>query len=116
MVGLYIIFIAYIVLSICGFIVMVGAHRTTQDQLDDLKEHLSDVQTRIDNLKESIDDLEEYINDVQTRMDSIEEQASEENESIEKAVSNVFNLVDDFLEGKKDLEGLEDEKRQSIQQ
>lgn len=103
MVGLYIIFIAYIVLSICGFIVMVGAHKTTQDQLD--------------SLKEVMDDLEEYINDTQTRMDSIDEQESEEeDESMEKAASNVFKLVDDILEGKKDLEDLEDEERQSIQQ
>lgn len=103
MVGLYIILIAYIVLSICGFIVMVGAHKTTQDQLD--------------SLKEVMDDLEEYINDTQTRMDSIDEQESEEeDESMEKAASNVFKLVDDILEGKKDLEDLEDEERQSIQQ
>ena len=71
---------------------------------------------KLDNLKEVMDDLEEYINDTQTRMDSIDEQESEEDESMEKAAANVFNLVDDILEGKKDLEDLEDEERQSIQQ
>ena len=72
---------------------------------------------KLDNLKEVMDDLEEYINDTQTRMDSIDEQESEEeDESMEKAASNVFKLVDDILEGKKDLEDLEDEERQSIQQ
>lgn len=72
---------------------------------------------KLDNLKEVMDDLEEYINDTQTRMDSIDEQESEEeDESMEKAASNVFKLVDDILEGKKDLEDLKDEERQSIQQ
>lgn len=71
---------------------------------------------KLDKLKEAIDDLEEYINDTQTRMDSIDEQESEEDEPMEKAAANVFNLVDDILEGKKDLEDLEDEERQSIQQ
>ena len=72
---------------------------------------------KLDNLKEVMGDLEEYINDTQTRMDSIDEQESEEeDESMEKAASNVFKLVDDILEGKKDLEDLEDEERQSIQQ
>lgn len=62
-------------------------------------------------LKGKLDDIEEYINDTQTRMDSIDEQ----NESMEKAASNVFKLVEDILEGKKDLEDLEDEEQQSIQ-
>lgn len=72
---------------------------------------------KLDKLEEVMNDLEEYINDTQTRMDSIDEQSSEEeDESMEKAAANVFNLVDDILEGKKDLEDLEDEERQSIQQ
>lgn len=72
---------------------------------------------KLDKLEEVMDDLEEYINDTQTRMDSIDEQESEEeDESMEKAAANVFNLVDDILEGKKDLEDLKDEERQSIQQ
>ena len=58
-------------------------------------------------LKGKLDDIEEYINDTQTRMDSIDEQ----NESMEKAASNVFKLVEDILEGKKDLEDLEDEEQ-----
>lgn len=58
-------------------------------------------------LKGKLDDIEEYINDTQTRMDSIDEQ----NESMEKAASNVFKLVDDILEGNKDLEDLEDEEQ-----
>jgi HAMP domain-containing protein len=72
---------------------------------------------KLDKLEEVMNDLEEYINDTQTRMDSIDEQESEEeDESMEKAAANVFNLVDDILEGKKDLEDLKDEERQSIQQ
>lgn len=71
---------------------------------------------KLDALEELMSDLEEYIDDTQTRIDSIEEQSSEEDESMEKAAANVFTLVDDILEGKKDLEDLEDEERQSIQQ
>ena len=37
MVGLYIIFIAYIVLSICGFIVMVGALQNYPRPIERLK-------------------------------------------------------------------------------
>ena len=105
------------VIDIIISIVLLGALFFNIAFLYVLKEKLDNLKEKLDKLKEAIDDLEEYINDTQTRMDSIDEQESEEeDEPMEKAASNVFKLVDDILEGKKDLEDLEDEERQSIQQ
>ena len=98
MVGLYIILIFYVILSICGFIVMVGAHRVTQDKLDDLKEHLSDVQTRINDINDQKED------DTDT----------ENEETLEKQAVNVFSFVDDVLDGKKELEDFYNEEQQDI--
>lgn len=93
------------VIDIIISIVLLGALFFNIAFLYVLKEKLND-------LKEKLDDIEEYINDTHIRMDSIEEQMSEEN--MEKAASNVFKLVDDILEGNKDLEDLENEEQQSI--
>lgn len=68
-------------------------------------------------LKEKLDALGEYIKDVQTHMDNTDEQVSEEDESEEKdkkglenLASSVFNLVDDILDGKKELEDIDNEE------
>ena len=98
MVGLYIILIFYVILSIFGFIVMVGTHRVTQDKIDDLKEHLSYVQTRIDD----INDQKESDTD------------AEDEETLEKQAVNVFSFVDEVLDGKKELEDFYNEEQQDI--
>ena len=98
MVGLYIILIFYVILSIFGFIVMVGSHKVTQDQLYDLKEHLSDLQTRIDDIN---DQKEADTN-------------TEDEETLEEQAVNVFNFVDEVLDGKKELEDFYNEEQQDI--
>jgi hypothetical protein len=72
-------------------------------------------------LKEKLDALGECIKDIQTYMDSTDEQVSEEDESkeedkkgLENLASSVFNLVDEILDGKKELEDIDNEEQSNI--
>lgn len=104
MVGLYIILTSYIVFSVISFIIMVGAHGVTQDKLDNLKEHLSDIQIRIDD-----------INDKKENESKEDDESEEKDEKgLENLASSVFNLVDDILDGKKELEDINNEEQSNI--
>lgn len=98
MVGLYVILISYVVLSICGFMFILGAYKVIQDQLYDLKEHLSDLQVRIDDINAQKEDATD----------------TEDEETLEKQAVNVFSFVDEVLDGKKELEDFYNEEQQDI--
>ena len=100
MVGLYIILICYVILSICGFAVLLGAHLTTQDKIEDIHNFLHDIYSHYTDPTEGVKEEDD------------DDESEEESEDEMKQLNNVFAIVDDVLDGNIELEdiGKEDEE------